>query len=233
MVKILFLDIDGTITREDGSLPFESIEGIHKLKNKNFKIVLASSNSYCVIRTLKRYFKIADHIIAESGGVLDYGKEILKIGNKKVVIKAAEKIKENFPYLIEHWTNPMRLTDQAFFRPKDEKLIIKIKNFIENEELKVKIIDTKFSLELVEKNINKALTAKKLLNLLNLKNENTFAIGDSESDFEMLKFVNFPLALENSNKELKKIAKYVAKNSYYRGFLDCVKFLEKKFLINK
>jgi hypothetical protein len=46
----------------------------------------------------------------------------------------------------------------------------------------------------------------------------------------MFKVVNFPIALNNSIDELKKLSKFVTKESYYRGFLEIIELIEKDIL---
>lgn len=225
--NILFLDLDGTITDEEGRLPFESVEGIYRLKKLNFKICITSANSYCIIRTLRRYFSITDYIIAENGGVIDYDGNFITLADRKNVLKAVEVIKDNFPNLKESWTNAMRLTDFAFMRPKDEETIIKIKNFVDSKNLGVKVYDSGYSLQVIDRNMDKTVGVKKILEILKIPKENTFGIGDSENDIEMLKFVSFSVALNNSIDQIKKIAKLVTKEGYYKGFLEFVEYIEK------
>lgn len=224
-MKIIFLDLDGTITDKEGRLPFESINAIRKLKEKGFLISAASANSYCVIRTLNRYFKLFDFIIAESGGVLDNKKEIKLLADKQIAIKAISILKEKFPNLFEHWSNPMRLSDQAFRRPEDEELIKKVKDYVSQSNLGIKIIDTGYSLEITQKEVSKGKAAKILLEELGIDKVNSYAIGDSEADIELFMVVDYPIALANSSEELKKISKIKVNKEYYHGFIEAVELL--------
>jgi phosphoglycolate phosphatase (TIGR01487 family) len=228
--KIIFLDLDGTITDEAGRLPFESVKGIHKLIELGFKICIASANSYCIIRTLRRYFAITDYIIAENGGVIDYDGNIHLLTNRENILKAVNIIKLNFPNLKDSWTNSMRLTDYAFMRP-EKKVIEDLKNFLdENKNLGVKIYDSGYSLQVINSDVDKSNAILKIINELKISIKNTYAIGDSETDLGMFKVVNFPIALNNSIDELKKLSKFVTKESYYRGFLEIIELIEKDIL---
>jgi sucrose-phosphate phosphatase-like hydrolase, Archaeal len=225
--NLIFIDLDGTITDEEGRLPFESIEAIYKLKKMDFKICITSANSYCIVRTLRRYFAITDYIIAENGGVIDYDGNMMILTDRKNVLRAVNVIKAKFPELKESWTNSMRLTDFAFMRPKDREIIDRLKKFVEENKLGVKIYDSGYSLQVINTDMDKIVGISKILDLTKIPKENTFGVGDSENDLEMLKFVNFPVALNNSIDEIKRIAKLVTKGSFYKGFLEFVDYLEK------
>ena len=226
MNKVLFLDIDGTITDESGYLTFSSIEKIRELRRSHFIVIACSANAYYTVRVLNRYFDIFDYIIAENGGVIDDGRSINILANKQIAIKALNAIKQNFPQIIEHWSNPMRLSDQALMRTNNSDLINYIKDFLlSNAELNVKILDTGYSLVINQRHVSKALAAKLLLEKLDLENCKSYAIGDSEVDIDIFDFVDFPIALSNSHKSLKEKAKLVSKEGYYRGFLEIAKRL--------
>jgi phosphoglycolate phosphatase (TIGR01487 family) len=226
MNKVLFLDIDGTITDESGLLPFSSIEKIRELRRSNFIVIACSANAYYTVRILNRYFDIFDYIIAENGGVIDNGKNLTILADKQIAIKALNAIKQNFPQIIEHWSNPIRLSDQALMKVNDSRLINNIKDFIlSNPQLDVKILDTGYSLIINQRHISKASAAKLLLEKLNLKSCESYAIGDSEVDIDIFEFVDFPIALSNSHGKLKEKAKLVSNEGYYKGFIEIAKRL--------
>ena len=64
-------------------------------------------------------------------------------------------------------------------------------------------------LELIPKGFSKAEGIKKIIEMLNVSYENTYAIGDSMNDYEMLKFVKHGIAMGNSDKKILEIADYV------------------------
>lgn len=228
-MKVLFLDIDGTITNEKGEIAIASIKAIKRLRNNDFLVIASSSNSYYVVKTLNHYFNLFDYIIAESGGVLDLKEELKVLADIRVAKNAASMIKAQIPNLKEHWSNPIRLSDQAFLRPRDEGLILNVKKLVEqNRELKVKIIDTNFSLLVVQEGISKAKTAKLLLEKLDLREAETYAIGDSEADLEIFEFVEHPWALANSDSRLKRIAELESRRGFSEGFVELAELLLKK-----
>ena len=64
-------------------------------------------------------------------------------------------------------------------------------------------------LELIPKGFSKAEGIKKLIEILGIPQENTYAIGDSMNDYEMIEYVNYGIAMGNSDERIIKIADYV------------------------
>ncbi|ASP27891.1 HAD superfamily hydrolase [Spiroplasma corruscae] len=86
--------------------------------------------------------------------------------------------------------------------------------------------------ELANKGVNKGSVVGEVLNYLGLSKENTttFAFGDSFNDIPLLKAVEYPIALENSIKELKDLAIFVSKSNNDDGVAE---FIENNILKEK
>lgn len=63
-------------------------------------------------------------------------------------------------------------------------------------------------LELIPTGFSKAEGIKLLIEKLGIPWENTYAFGDSMNDYEMLKYVNYSVAMGNSDMRILKLAKY-------------------------
>jgi Cof subfamily protein (haloacid dehalogenase superfamily) len=57
--------------------------------------------------------------------------------------------------------------------------------------------------------VSKLNGLKNILKTLNIKKSETMAIGDSESDIEMIKFAGIGVAMENSPEEVRNLADYI------------------------
>lgn len=66
-----------------------------------------------------------------------------------------------------------------------------------------------FLLELIPNGFSKAEGIKKVIELLGISYEHTYAIGDSMNDYEMLQFVKHGIAMGNSDERIQQIADYV------------------------
>ncbi len=85
----------------------------------------------------------------------------------------------------------LRVLWQKFSNYKGVSLTAPIPNFI----------------EICHRNANKAEGLRKLCHHLKINPQEVMAIGDSDNDREMFKFVGLPVAVENATKELKALAR--------------------------
>ncbi|MCL2676595.1 MAG: sugar-phosphatase [Streptococcaceae bacterium] len=76
---------------------------------------------------------------------------------------------------------------------------------------------TPFYLEFMNKKASKGNAVKHLAEKLCLDMDEVMAIGDEENDRSMLQVVGHPVAMENGNNELKKIAKHITKPNTESG----------------
>ena len=64
-----------------------------------------------------------------------------------------------------------------------------------------------YSFDLNIKNVNKGSAITKLIKLLNINYEDTYAFGDGINDIEMMQSVKHSIAMGNAQKELKEVSK--------------------------
>ena len=105
------------------------------------------------------------------------------------------------------------------------------KQIEENEDYKDYIscfISSNRYLEINPKGVNKGEAVKWLYQYLNIKKENTMAIGDSHNDISMIENVGFGCAVTGSTEDLKKISQYVCEKDCTEG---AVKEVIEKFLL--
>ncbi len=221
-IDTLVIDIDGTITNEIGLISTEAIELIRQIEKNGVMVSLASGNAYPVVKALAHYIGASGPIIAESGCVLGILDEIYVFGNRERILEAFRKIKDIYKDRVrESWSNIYRHVDIAIRPtiPKDEMIRL-VSNFKD-----VTILDSKFAYHIHPRDIDKGYALEKMCELMNLSPEYIAAIGDSELDYPMLLKAGFKVALRNAPDSLKRIADYVTKESYYKGFIEFARLL--------
>ena len=62
------------------------------------------------------------------------------------------------------------------------------------------------SIEVSSKNVSKYAAIKKLADLLNIKNDEIVAFGDSPNDLDMIKNCGFGVSMKNALDEVKKVS---------------------------
>lgn len=82
------------------------------------------------------------------------------------------------------------------------------------------------SYDIFIKTCTKADGIRKLLKLLNISIENTYAFGDGMNDIEMLQMVKYGVAMGNANEKLKSKAYYVTTDVFSNGIYNGLKELK-------
>jgi HAD-superfamily hydrolase, subfamily IIB len=81
------------------------------------------------------------------------------------------------------------------------------------------------AMNILPKNVSKALGIEKMLEILGLSRMEAIAFGDEENDLEMFKAVDYSVAMGNANSELKKIASFVTSDVDDDGiYKACIHF---------
>ncbi|MFC4402735.1 HAD family hydrolase [Gracilibacillus xinjiangensis] len=69
------------------------------------------------------------------------------------------------------------------------------------------------NVEVMVAGVNKATGIKALLDLYDIKSDETMAIGDSNNDLPMMRFVGYPVAMKNGTDQMKEIVKEITSYS--------------------
>lgn len=114
-----------------------------------------------------------------------------------------------------------------FFGPnkgKDEKLkkIVLDHTKVLNQELYLTSAHVDF-LEILNKNVNKVNGIKKVLNNLNIEEDNVLIFGDSHNDIEMLDNFSNSVAMGNAEKSVLDVAKYSTLDNNNNGIAEFIK----------
>lgn len=233
-IKAIAIDVDGTLTQENGTILLEAIEIIRKLKKKlKIKIVLASGNAYPVLMGLARYIGGVDLVIAENGGVIGIKDKTKIIGNPQISLKARNIIKEKLGHILyESWQNKFRFVDFAFKLKSGyqwKEAIEKSRRIIETSVPEATAVFSGVAIHVKDKKVNKGTGLKIAAEILKLSTENFLAIGDSDVDVEMLMEAGIGAVVANASKKALHHADIIANKSGGKGFIEVVSRL---FMIN-
>ena len=88
-----------------------------------------------------------------------------------------------------------------------------------------------YTLEIVNKGVNKGAGVLKLAHILSIDKSKTAAIGDYFNDVDMLKAVAHPSACGQAPEEIKALAEYVACHCNKGAVADFINYLEKNYII--
>ena len=82
------------------------------------------------------------------------------------------------------------------------------------------------SMDIINKGVSKAKGAEKMLSILEVNRENTYAFGDGLNDMELIQFVNTGVAMANGFDEVKATADFVTASVFDDGISKGLQKLE-------
>ncbi len=232
-MKILVLDIDGTITDDERRVDCNVIEVIRGL---DMPIILATGNMVCFASTTARLIGTNGIVIAENGGVVKTsfdGREyvlgdimrcqrafdLLKTHFKMHQFKELVELQSLRDFNIEKLDSEYRKTEIAVRRNFNLDMA---RDILDGANLGVNIVDSGFAVHIKDKRIDKGTGLKKVVELLGWSTEDVIAIGDSENDVELLQTAGLGIAVGNADQKLKTAADFVMEGEYGAGVIEAV-----------
>ena len=215
-MKMLVSDYDKTFYLNDFDLK-KNIELIKEFRQLNNLFVIATGRSYLDFKNkVNKYNLDYDYVLLNHGAtILDKNNNILfntfikntninELKNKLILEKSIEhfccsklesRVDFNYPNLTKIAVRYLPIVNISKIKEKIEK---------EYPHLNAYLVSTNL-LEIISKEIDKAIAINMLINVLNIKKEEVYTIGDGETDIEMIKQFN-GYAMVNSHIKLKDIA---------------------------
>lgn len=268
--KIIFLDIDGTLTEPGSNDPPESaIWAIKEARAQGHLVFLCTGRNYNMLLPLLKYE--LDGIVASSGGYIECQKEVIydcpmteqqkqtamcvlkdngvyrtvecldgsytdegfkeflranaAEGSNSELLRWREQIEKSLNILPmnEYKGQPvykivfMSRSKEQLAQP--QKVLASDFEFCIQDENKHGFING----EVVNRQFDKGKAIERVCNYLNIPLCDSFAIGDSMNDKEMLEAAGISICMQNGSENLKKLADdicpSVQENGIYNAFL--------------
>lgn len=217
MAPPLVLDIDGTITRGDGSSAIDP-QVIEPLRAWPAPIVIATGKSSPYPVALCQFVGIPPFVIAENGGIILAGDEIHVTGEASAAREVAREYR-NAGYdlgwgesdLVNRW----RETEVAVNRASPLAPLEAIAN-----DHGLEVVDTGYAYHVKDPAITKGKGLKTICAALDRPVEEFVAIGDSENDVSTFAEVGRSFAVANADKAAQTAADEVIEGSYAAGTLS-------------
>lgn len=266
MIKLCTIDLDGTLFDKDKNISEENIKAIKKARELGCKIVIASGRPFCGVLPVLLKLGLTtndDYVICYNGA------KILNVGlNKEIYMCTLNQNDFNKIYEQSLLFN----SNCHAFTTKEELVISKPNPYsdveiringlkphypdfktLNNEYLKVMIIDDPKKLDYIESNINpncfndysmvrssnifleflnkstdKGQALERLSAYLNISLTETMAIGDAGNDFNMILKAGVGVAMANAFPYVKKAAKFITLDNENSG----VAYAINKFILS-
>ncbi len=230
-VRMIVVDVDGTLTDERGVVRHEVIKALEDLSSAGFKVVLSSGNAFPIVAGLSYYLPVYRYAIAENGGVVGTKGWRKVLGSEEKARRARAIILERMGDVIyESWQNCYRHVDMAFHIKKGvdvEQVVSKLREMLKG--LGVVVEHSGWALHVRDEKVDKGVGLLEACKDMGIKPEEVVAIGDSDTDVPMFKVAGFSIAMSNATPRLRAVASMVVSRGYYRGFLEAATYLLKAF----
>jgi Cof subfamily protein (haloacid dehalogenase superfamily) len=250
--KIIFFDIDRTLYDPDiKGIPASTIEALKKLRNnKDVEIAIATGRAFYmlhIIEEIKEYINIFITIngqIIIKDGVTIYRNPIPK-EQVNCVVKMFDEYNLKYGFLgefdetlnivdekgklaFEHINMKLPRIDPHFYKDNDifqmwsfceRKLHSLFREKFNNLEVVSWLGD---GFDVMSGGMSKKEGIKRILEMENIKLENSYAIGDGDNDIEMLDFIPNSVCMDNGTELAKKHAKYLTSDIKDDGVLKAL-----------
>lgn len=239
--KIIFFDVDGTITNyEDGSIHPTTKEAIGCLKRKGIKVVAATGRPLSMCKELEELG--IETFITANGGYVKHKQEVIhKVPMDKTVIQEVvdfaniennglsfytegfhmNGVKENEILIALQETLSLNDYPATVGQIYDEEVFLMC--LFANDETVGKYKNHfpyltfkrwhPYVLNVLQEDVSKSLAMKKTLAYFGINPSEAIAFGDGENDIDMLEYVGLGVAMGNGSEQLKRIADFVTKQS--------------------
>lgn len=251
-IKAIFIDIDGTLTNDQGIIPENVKEVIGKLTAQGIKVIVTSGRNFNYTKKISQSINASSIIIAANGAIAaNYEtKEIIE-----QVIMPRVSVQKVLHYCTTHdvgFTMHTKTRQVKINNPKDiiedvlsltltstnyERMKI-MKNMFHDIIPEVRIANTSKALienhrmpgseyfhDIVMGNVSKGTGIAEVLDYLNISKDEAMSIGDSDNDIAMTLVVGTSIAMGNATENLKKCSTQVIKSNTCDGLYLFLKTL--------
>ncbi|HLH85819.1 MAG TPA: phosphoglycolate phosphatase [Thermoplasmataceae archaeon] len=212
MIKLVLMDVDGTITDRERRVSTEAVNAIRKAQRSGIMVSLVSGNVIPVMYALKTYVGIESPVFGENGGIMLDGDSVQPFFD-------ITKPRQFFDTLLSMGlaqgilTNRWRETSMGYAPAKGmEDRIVKMA-----AEYDVEVANSGFSWHILNRGQDKGFALSILMRKFNLKHDEIAVIGDSFNDLPMFKDGVVKAVPSNAEPELRKIANLVSERSHGKG----------------
>ncbi len=252
---MVFFDIDGTLLNEEKELPKSTKEAIMALKEAGHEVAIATGRAPFFFKSLREELGINTYVCFNGQYVVFQGKVIhrnplnkelledlskVSLANENpIVFMGQEEMKANVPEhaAIKEGLNSLKIDVSLGHDPKYNQGRDIFQCLLFCEEGEEEFYEEKYSafnfvrwhprsVDVVPFEGSKAVGIRKVTDLLDIRQENIVAFGDSLNDLEMLTEIPKSVAMGDGHPRAKQAAKYETAAVDDDGILKGLKMLD-------
>ncbi|EHJ55978.1 cof-like hydrolase [Streptococcus urinalis FB127-CNA-2] len=231
---IVFFDLDGTLLNSDSHISTDNQLALKQLKANGYLPVIATGRSIIEISDIIQESGInsvamLNGMVVQVDGKIVFEESISPQDISKA-LKIAESLGEGIAYYtpekiiistdspglkahFHYFNGQLPKIDHDFYLHKAVNMILVGGSQKENDHLFPEAIselrflrNSPYSIDVVKKGFHKGTGVAIIKDKLNANQLPTYAFGDGANDIDLLKAVDFPIAMANAIQELKEMA---------------------------
>ncbi|NJE12198.1 phosphoglycolate phosphatase [Thermococcus sp. LS2] len=230
MIKVISVDIDGTITYKDRRLHEEALKAIRLAESLGIKVMLVTGNTAGFAMGASILIGTTGPIIAEDGGVVaDHkGDNRIYLGDMGECMILWSELKKRYPEAEMSYT--MKYGERrAGLVLKRTVSVGVVRELIKKLGLNLVAVDSGYAIHVKQPWVNKGNGIKKACEILGIKPSEVAHIGDGENDLDAFEVVGYRVAVAQAPESLKRKADYITKKPYGEGGAEGILHVLKRF----
>ncbi len=236
-LKLIALDIDGTLLNDQGEIPEENHQAIQQAKQKGIHVVLSTGRSIITCREYAKSLKLTSYLVTSNGAEVWDNKgtllqqHVLRASLVDKMYEMVQAYKTRFWAISTDriWSDEM---PEDIFARHWLKFGFEFDDMQKKEEIATLLADTgelevtsstPTNLEINARGVHKARGLQYVCERLGIGMQQVIAMGDSLNDLEMIKAVGCGIAMGNAQEELKQAADWITKTNEEAGVATAIK----------
>ena len=231
MLKFIVCDLDGTLAEPGKAIKQSTLCKLKGFEDKGIKIAICSGKPTYYLCGLVRQLELVDPIlIGENGLDIQFGIDLPpKFFYTKIYPDSVYEnllwIKKEIEKMFDHkiWFQPNKIAVTAF--PNSSEQFYKIREFLsQNNEhfVGLDFYEHNDSFDIVPNDVSKKHAIQKVIDMLNIPNEQVLAIGDGINDYPMFEIAKTSVGIKLKDK---------SKVTYYFDDIDeALEFVSSKII---
>ncbi|MBM7583659.1 sucrose-phosphate phosphatase subfamily [Bacillus pakistanensis] len=237
-IKLIALDMDGTLVNHDGEVSPENERAIQLAKENGIHVVLSTGRSLFTCRDISDALGRSSYIVTVNGGeIYDHDYNLVDSTLLELeLVKQLWKLKEE--HNVHFWSSTTKglfNTQKPFDGEIDQYDWLKFGFDIQDDEVRQVVLDELRSNEALEvtnssptnieinpAGVNKAAALLKVCNWLDLSMEQVMAVGDSLNDLAMIREAGIGVAMGNAQEIVKEEADWVTGSNTDHGVAQAI-----------
>jgi len=226
MIKLIAIDLDGTLLHEDKSLSKGNIEALHKAHEAGYDIVICTGRPLAGVRPIFEEIGLPDgnyYMIINNGCTTLSTQNWEIIGKEELSLEDMHRLQvltEDTDVQLTLFDKPTPVSEEDLpnlvpifqamyvgepsaidaFQAQHEAALEADFNTVRSQNI---------LFEILPKGASKASALQALSQTLGYSRDQVMALGDANNDLEMLRFAGYSVAMGNGNAAVKEIADFI------------------------